>query len=59
MRICTNCFREFDEKEILESSPGVDLADNALQDIGIDDVNDLCPDCREDLGVMTLLGLGQ
>jgi hypothetical protein len=59
MKICTNCFREFDEKEILESSPAADLADNALQDIGIDDVNDRCPDCREDLGVMTLLGLGQ
>jgi len=28
-------------------------------DIGIEDINDLCPECREELEVMNLLGFGQ
>ncbi len=28
-------------------------------DIGIEDINDLCPRCIEEFGVMTLLGFGQ
>jgi len=27
-------------------------------DIGVEDINDLCPQCREELGVMDLLGFG-
>ncbi len=30
-----------------------------LRDIGIDDVNDICPQCREELGVMDLPGFGR
>ncbi|MBT8490143.1 MAG: hypothetical protein KJN62_03755 [Deltaproteobacteria bacterium] len=40
----------FDEEEDLYISPVEDLED-ILEDIGIDDVNDICPDCREEVGV--------
>jgi len=29
-----------------------------LRDLGIEDINDMCPECREELGVMDLLGFG-
>jgi len=56
MKICKRCSREFDEEEISDTSPAMELADIMLRDIGIDDISDLCPRCREDLGVMDMLG---
>jgi hypothetical protein len=35
------------------------LAEIFIGDIDIQDINDLCPECREELGVMNLLGFGQ
>jgi len=32
--------------------------DRGETDIGVEDINDLCPQCREELGVMDLLGFG-
>ncbi len=32
--------------------------DRGETDIGVDDINDLCPQCREELGVMDLLRFG-
>ncbi|MDO9537948.1 MAG: hypothetical protein Q7J68_06480 [Thermoplasmata archaeon] len=61
MKTCKRCFREFDESEIdvLDISPATELADIFLRDIGVEDVNDLCPQCSKELGVMNLLGVGQ
>ena len=58
MKTCKRCFREFDESEVdvVDVSPATELADIMLRDIGVEDVNDLCPQCREELGVMDLLG---
>lgn len=57
MKTCKRCFREFEEDDI-DISPTEELGDFFLQDIGVEDINDLCPQCREDLGVMNLLGFG-
>lgn len=59
MKICKRCFREFDEEDVLDVNPAKDLADNFLQDSGVANINDLCPECREELGIMNLLGFGQ
>jgi hypothetical protein len=59
MKTCKRCFREFDEEAMLDAGPVTELADILLRDIGVDDVNDLCPQCREELSVMNLLGFGQ
>ena len=60
MKTCKRCFREFDESEadVVDVSPATELADILLRDISVEDINDLCPDCREELGVMDLLGFG-
>jgi len=58
LKTCKRCFREFDEEDVLDTSPATELADIMLQDIGVESINDLCPECREELGVMDLLGFG-
>jgi hypothetical protein len=59
LKTCKRCFREFDEEDMYaDISPASELVDIMLQDCGIDDINDLCPQCREELGVMDLLGFG-
>jgi len=57
MKTCKQCFREFEEEDT-DISPPEELANIFLQDIGVEDINDLCPQCREELGVMNLLGFG-
>lgn len=59
MKTCKKCFRDFDEEDVLDVSPATELADIMLQDIGVEDINDLCPECREEFGVMDLLGFGE
>jgi len=48
--------RCFNEDEFLDTSPTMDFADIALDAIGIEDINNLCPDCLEELGVLFVLG---
>jgi len=55
MKVCKMCYREFEE-DGQYISPAEELADIFLQDIGVEDINDLCPQCREELGVVNLLG---
>ncbi|MBN2514979.1 MAG: hypothetical protein JXC33_02985 [Deltaproteobacteria bacterium] len=56
MKTCKRCFREIEEPEVnvVDISSAADPADSVLQGIDIEDVNNLCPECREELGVMTL-----
>ena len=58
LKTCKRCLREFEEDLSTDISPANELADIMLQDLGIDDISDLCPQCREELGVMNLLGFG-
>ena len=58
MKICVRCYREFEEDDI-DISPADELADIFMHDVGVEDINDLCPQCREELGIMNLLGFGQ
>ncbi|HNT56275.1 MAG TPA: hypothetical protein PKL99_00195 [Syntrophales bacterium] len=53
------CHREFDEEAIRDYSPAEELVDILLPSLGIESVDDICPDCREELGILGLLGLGQ
>jgi len=53
--ICSRCFREYDEMEMVET------AVEELGQIFLDSVNGygndrLCPACREELGMLNILG---
>lgn len=53
MKICDNCLKEyFDEDD--PATPMEELGGIALDAMG--DSPNLCPDCREELGILTLLG---
>ena len=41
-----------------DAGSGFRRNDRGETDIGIEDITDLCPQCREELGVMDLLGFG-
>ena len=59
MKTCKLCFREFDEETVLHGSPPAELADVFLEGMEMEEINDLCPECREESGVINLLGFGQ
>ena len=59
MKICKRCFREFTEGENLYQSPAGELADIFLATTGAENGHDLCPKCREELGMLNLTGLGE
>lgn len=56
MKLCKRCFRKFDEGENIDSSPATKLGEIFISDIGDVDIEDICPECREELGVMNLMG---
>ena len=56
MKLCKRCFREFDEDENLDYSPARELADIFISDTGDIEAEDICPECREELGIMNLMG---
>jgi hypothetical protein len=56
LRRCKRCFKEFHDNENIAYSPARDLGDIFISGIGDVDVEDLCPECREELGVMNIIG---
>jgi hypothetical protein len=56
LKLCKRCFKEFDEDENIDFSPARSLGDIFVSGASNIDVRDLCPECREDLGVMNLMG---
>jgi hypothetical protein len=59
MKTCRRCFLKFDEEDVMYVNPETELAESFLQYVGSVDMNDLCPECMEELGVMNLLGFGE
>jgi hypothetical protein len=59
MKICKSCFREFDEDENLYDCAATELTDTFLDCKGDGNLNDLCPQCKEELGMLNLMGFGQ
>ncbi len=56
---CKMCFREFEGEDVWEDSPAMELGDIFARNTGIEDISDLCPECKEELGVINFLGFGQ
>jgi hypothetical protein len=54
MRTCKRCFLRFDEEDVMYASLETELAETFLQDVDTVDMNDLCPECMEELGAMNL-----
>ncbi len=59
MKICSKCFREFNEREDTDYNPAVALGDIFLEHTAGANGADLCPECREELGMLNLMGFGK
>lgn len=59
MKRCKRCGREYDDGISAQKSPAHELGELFLEQIDRNRENDLCPDCREETGIFTLLGFGQ
>ena len=59
MKLCKKCFREYDEDESIDSSPARELGDIFISEIGDVNIEDICSECREELGILNLLGFQQ
>jgi hypothetical protein len=63
MRICQNCFQEFEDEAGATASPAEALGEIFMASVGGDDsgtqdTQDFCPACREKLGIVNILGFG-
>ena len=56
MREKENHIEEFCTQAVIHRFHGNDRGEAG---IGVEDINDLCLQCREELGVMDLLGFGE
>ena len=65
MKTCQNCFQEFEDAPDSEvaSTPAEVLGEIFLEAVGgdepgVQDARQLCPTCKEKLGIVNLLGFG-
>jgi len=52
------CGREFEDDHFF-SNPFMEIGEIYLESNGTTSIDDICPECREDLGIMSLLGFGE
>ena len=58
MKVCMRCGREFEDDHFF-SNPFMEIGEIYLESNGTTSIDDICPECREDLGIMSLLGFGE
>jgi hypothetical protein len=59
MKTCKKCLREFDDSICVCKSPVHELGELISKVADQEKETDLCPDCRKEKGIFTLLGFGQ
>ncbi|TSA48168.1 MAG: hypothetical protein D4R56_00875 [Deltaproteobacteria bacterium] len=59
MKTCKRCLREYEDSISVHKNPAHELGELFLKATEPEEENDLCPDCREEMGIFTLLGFGQ
>lgn len=58
MKRCSRCLQYFEDQNDTEESPVEELADMFLLSTGEANPEDLYPECKEELGMITTLGFG-
>jgi len=59
LKTCPRCLAHFEEDEKPDHSPVRDLGDSILESTTRMDPKDLCPACREEIGLVSLFGFGR
>lgn len=58
MRTCSKCGESF-QKGDEEHNPATDLGEMFFEHTGNDDAEDVCHKCKEEMGIINLLGIGE
>lgn len=56
MKICKNCFQEFDEREDNNHNPMVELGNIFIEHTTEVNPADYCHECREEQGMINVVG---
>ena len=56
MKTCKRCLRKYEERDPADYNPAQEIGELFLDAADPEGKNELCPDCREALGIMNLLG---
>jgi len=59
MKICNSCGRPFDEYDPVPISPAEIMGDLFRKSAKAVDDSELCPACKEELGMLSLKGFGE
>jgi len=59
MKICRRCGREYDEHDHDNNNPAQTLGKLYWDNADTEGEDALCPACREEIGILNLLGFGQ
>jgi len=58
MKTCSKCGESF-QKGDEEHNPATDLGEMFFEHTGDDDAEDVCHKCKEEMGIINLLGIGE
>lgn len=58
MKVCVRCNREFQDGHFY-SNPFIEIGEIYLECTGTVRIDEICPECREELCVLSLLGFGE
>ncbi|MEN6468267.1 MAG: hypothetical protein ABFD45_04885 [Smithella sp.] len=59
MKICKLCQKVFENDSAREKNPAEDIGNLFLESGNETEASEICPDCKEDAGILTLLGFDQ
>ena len=59
MKTCSSCGRPIEEAEFNPDNPAEILGDLFRESVSPADDSALCPTCKEDLGILSIMGFGE
>ena len=59
MKICKLCQKAFEDDLAREENPAEAIGNIFLENGTEVEANEICPECKEDAGILMLLGFGQ
>lgn len=59
MKICKLCQKVFEDDSAREENPAEAIGNLFLESGNETEASEICPECKEDAGILTLLGFDQ
>ena len=59
MKTCSNCGRQIEENDFEPENPAEALGDLFHESVNSTNDSEICPACKKELGVLSLIGFGE